>query len=102
MASAGSSRSATGATGTPPNNRWRRSRNHDSPVSIGKKSRLEAIQVQQRIHQNDDPARSFVKGKPTGNHDVLMAVEKNSPKADSIAVAINSSRLSEDIMCARA
>ena len=103
MASTGSSRSATGpASGTPPVNRWRRSRNHESPVSIGKKTRLEPIQVQQRIHQSDDPERGFVKGQPTGNHDVLMAVPKNSPKAEAIAVAINSSRLSEDLMCARA
>jgi hypothetical protein len=98
MASAG--RSATGTTGTPPSNRWRRSRNHESPVSIGKRSRLEPIQIQQRIHQSDDPARGFVKGQPTGNCDVLMAVEKGSPKAEAIAQAINSSRLREDIMCA--
>ena len=80
-------------------NPFRRTRYHDLPTpSQNKRARREKLEIQQNVHQQNDSARGFVKGQPTGNCTALFKYDDES-EFDRIEKAINSSRLSEELKC---
>lgn len=84
--------------GTSSGSRFRKSKNHANPTpSQNKRARRNfKVWIQQNIHQQDDAKRGFVKGQPTGNCNAMIALDKDED-FETIEIAINSSRLSEEL-----